>query len=280
MLSSSVINCDLQHQDDCKKTAVAMIDYASKTFPDQFDKDNKGIWTTHLVAMRGVVRDFLVSDFQLKLAPTFVTGELINARLDMVRRFLAINYYNACLNLFKSNYISTLPGTFDDLIRRSDSNISVLKAGGDMFMFPNRGMEIYKEILSKADQKLEDEVVALMSQFQNLINYTISHNKDDCPENKINNSFDALLFPIGNNKAMIFLNADKMEFSNVNSITFSNFSFSVRYKHIIHHYSNNYLIEANFNSNQYTGTQSCDGQKLKITGKLILNPYFFNKFEA
>jgi len=280
MLSSNVINCDLQHQDDCKKTAANMIDYASKTFPGQFDKDNKGIWTTHLVPMRGIIRDYQVSDFQLKLAPSYVTEELIKARLDILKRYLSITYYNTSLDLFKKNYFSGIPGTISDLIRKTDSNVSILKAGGDMFLFPNRGMEIYKDIVSKMDANLEAEITKVMGEFKYILAFIIDHSKGACYENKIDNQFSAIVYPLGNNKSTIYLEADKMQFTDIKSLSFSSFSFTVTYKSIINYYSNNYVINTWLEKNTYTGWQSCDGLKLGLNAKAYINPYFFGAFEG
>jgi hypothetical protein len=79
ILTGSIVSCDTNNIESCKKTAEEMIKYSSEYFPNQFS-ENASIWTTPLVPLGGFSKDHFVSDFGLILADSYVTNEVIEGR--------------------------------------------------------------------------------------------------------------------------------------------------------------------------------------------------------
>lgn len=78
-LSSSIVSCSLDKIDECQKSMAGLINYANNSLPTQFDKP--GAYTP----IGGVKTSWdLAEDLQMKLAPSYVNMDVINARQQLI----------------------------------------------------------------------------------------------------------------------------------------------------------------------------------------------------
>ncbi len=90
MLNSSILQCSITNTAACRQAETGLLNYSSNIFPSQF---NGSSWT-NMATLGGFTTGYLVSDLGLRLAPTYVTPEVVTARQTLINQ-----YDDHCLGL-------------------------------------------------------------------------------------------------------------------------------------------------------------------------------------
>jgi len=206
VISTSSVECDFRNNiDACKATAQKIIDYASENFPHQFQRDGQGMWTGPLVPLSDLVLDYKVSDFGIKLAPSYVTEELILARKEVDDLFERNEYYARNLLMAYTKYPYQMTGEVIQFQKKFQLNSVVLSEGLDLYNFPATGVETKVEILKRADKELEKNYLDnLHPIMESIVRFKFTF-KDSICYPKWQRAFDSenVLIPIGPNTAVV-----------------------------------------------------------------------------
>ena len=132
-LSQSIASCDINNVSACQKTIEGLIAYANNNFPSQFVKDGS-IWVSPLVPLGKVELGRSVSSVGVKLANSYVTPEVEQARQHLIDQENKYEYYLTHLNHVIDNYpLNKLNSEFKDkliaLRNITKANLDILEYG-------------------------------------------------------------------------------------------------------------------------------------------------------
>jgi hypothetical protein len=124
ILASNASPCNLNNKDEiekCKLIAKSLSEYGS-TFATQFEKDKNGIWDSPLVPMGIFEKGWRVSDIGVKLAPSYVTDEVIQARTELADRYKYDSYYAQHLDKLLNHYPVPLDADYRKKVQAVSDN--------------------------------------------------------------------------------------------------------------------------------------------------------------
>jgi len=286
ILSSSAAECDIRNLTACQDTAKKLIDYVSNVFPNQFQKDDHGIWTSPLVPLTELIMDYSVSDFGLKLSPTFVTQELTLGRKQIEDLFLRNSYYNKNLVNVIARYPVAMSSEVVQFSKNFQQNALILVEGVDLYNFPSKGVEKLKDILGRADAELESKYLTIHKSLENFVDYKFNLYGRMCLRDdwewKFTVSFENIILPNGSASfAARHASSPMMNFQFVSAKGFGEYTYKMN--------DDNQMfwemsVTANSAGDKYQGTLNCHNLSLgtsenyAVSGDVLSNKFIFPKY--
>jgi hypothetical protein len=271
LLASSVVDCDIKNIKACQDTAKNLINYVSNIFPSQFKKDDHGIWMSPLVPLTLFKKDYLVSDFGLILAPSYLTKEVQNARTDLVNIKRKLDYYYSNLLKLKQIYPTKLDSPFSDYLSVLENNFYVLEIGDgmgraiDCFQFPFKCLPIYDELKSKLILNYENDLMKSIQELEYFSVFDFAFNKYECLPTDYYWTDPWILhitvYPIGNGKFRIINSPSDLEYVQNEVSNLGNFNFVMKNDYI------SYVIDIkspNFSDDVFTSSLICKENKMGV----------------
>jgi len=293
LMSSSIVECDVKNTQACQETAKNLIDYISKVFPNQFKKDESGIWTSPLVPLTTFVKDYKLEDFGFEITKTYINQDIQDKRKNLIDFYFKNIYYFKNLDFLMKNYPINLSDVITKYIKVLNDNISLMTIGNsygykalDCFQFPFKCDESYNNLFADLDKDVDQQIDQLMSQFTYYSSfYTVLYSTKCLPpdwEWKINIDISMKVLPIGNDQYGLVLNSNALQFSLPSAANLSSFKFT----------SN----EEIFNWDMFVNTEKVDEKGFKgnfrcvgknfsldqsytINGDNLSNPYYFPPYK-
>jgi len=269
----------------CQEVAKQMINYANTDFLSQFAHDSQSIWSGKLVPLNTMTIDYRVSDFGMKLAPTFTTQDLIAARKQIDDLYSRNSYYTTML----ANVLKTYeyPGSeITKLQQDFEKNTMILSEGVELYSFPLNGLDKYQEILSRIDKDLEKRYLEVHKIMEKSVHYKFIVVDKMCLRNDYHwtraYALSSVIAPTGSKTVTAVHIAPFADFNIEGLSTGDNGNFV--YRITIPNNTVTFTVNTKLVGNQYQGTVVCNNlthkivQSYSITGNIEYNRYFFPVF--
>lgn len=174
IISSNNSSCDYNRLEECNSVINKINSYITTDFPNQFSKGKNGLWENLFLNTGKIQKLYTLSDIGLMLSKTFITTELENARMLITKYYLALKYYvNELLRINK--FFTDSKFDWKALILKADKEISILNTAEDMFLAPNRGMEVYRKVKKSSNA---NEVIGEIEEILASIRYEVVYDDD------------------------------------------------------------------------------------------------------
>jgi hypothetical protein len=293
LLASSVIDCDIKDIKSCQDTAKSLINYVSNIFPTQFSKDEKGVWTSSLVPLNSYQKDYLVSDFGLKLTPSYVTDKVKENRKNLVNFYNKFNYYINSLDYIIKKYPVKTERIFSDYFDSLNYNLNSLITGDgqnraiDCFTFPFKCPQIYDNIYKQLNLTIVDSITNLFEEMKYYIEYSVPMGNTDCVPDDVQWDkpwvFKIMVDPVGNKQYSLDFNTQKgYEFSNFSVNSLSEVSFNAKF---LNFFTWTGTVIAKEDKGSFIGIFNCKNlskrinQDIKIKGEKVLSSFYVEPYQ-
>lgn len=147
-LNTSIVSCDFDHIDECKNSMAGLINYVSNSLPNQFNTPSS------YTPIGGLKTGWdLAEDLQMKIAPSYININVINARQQLADLATANRNNYSHLSAVINGYPIPLEPNYKARLINSNNiaynNVLTLQEATDCWGMPNRCVKIKDTITSK-----------------------------------------------------------------------------------------------------------------------------------
>ncbi len=293
LLGGSVVECDVKNTAACQETAKTLLSYVSKDFPEQFKKDERGIWTTPLVPLTQFKKDFKLEDFGFRISPSYVNKDIETKRISLLNLYNVNKYYFTNLSFMLKSYPIESTPDFQGLLKSLASNLSFLLNGNasgskalDCFEFPFKCAQSYNSLLKSLDAQASGKLNTLLAEIKRYSSFSIALNQNEClPPHltwKVTTTVQMNVFPIGNGHFSLSLTSNPL-FSSPQADNLHSFAFDGNIPDLGYSWNMRVLaLQTDYDS--FKGSLHCIGKNFKLDesydlrGSLLLNPFYFGPY--
>ena len=172
---TQVENCDKGSTTSCQDIIQGVINYAANVLPTQFTKTNTSLFKNPFVRI-GTFKLLQSVDGILRLAPTFLTSDVINYRNELLtfinNNYKILNKINYILNSYPVKLKSNIQTILNNTKQNALNNIDLLFGNGDSLY---RASDCAVNILDcfKIYNYFKENLTNLDSKYLSLFNYPL-----------------------------------------------------------------------------------------------------------